>query len=383
MTIKCGLAVNDPRLKMRRSNCLLVSGVITLVALWRLQTPIPFVLTASSVASNDKYATEAEVTPRHGSPPQSVGSGENKIPGDVVAIHKAMRSRTSSNAIALRRRGDPALNYMKRKEALLKEDIQVQLAVFPSWSLSEVELNKRLQKSGKLVDVVMCLSKSYCFSERTYTSLQKLGIHTDRIFGQLDFWSNKKGFCSALNANLPKRQAMHDGGKRDWIRQFSFGCWVLPKDNELLQSSANSAVDGTGWVFKPDNRGGGSGIFVKDGKEALGQYFQRNPGSKKIFVVQEKLQKPLLVKGRKFDLRTHVLVTSVSPMRIYVHKNGVVRFAGDLYSNASVCLCIVLPWCIYNLSLVSSQDYQRTQFLTNLSVNNKGANKVSKTLNCI
>ena len=75
------------------------------------------------------------------------------------------------------------------------------------------------------------------------------------------------------------------------------------------------------WISKPVASGGGKGIEVEsDYREVLQK-------SDRKLVVQPYLPNPLLIDGTKWDLRTYVLLTSVRPVRAYVHARGLVRFA--------------------------------------------------------
>jgi tubulin polyglutamylase TTLL7 len=49
------------------------------------------------------------------------------------------------------------------------------------------------------------------------------------------------------------------------------------------------------------------------------------------FIVQEYIDKPLLLDGYKFDLRIYVLVTSCDPLRVFLFNDGLVRLATEKY----------------------------------------------------
>lgn len=70
------------------------------------------------------------------------------------------------------------------------------------------------------------------------------------------------------------------------------------------------------WLIKPHflNRGRGIGIF-NDQAEMRKFLHSKKPGSQ--WVIQKYLEKPLLYKNRKFDMRIWVIVKS--PIEVYIY----------------------------------------------------------------
>jgi len=78
------------------------------------------------------------------------------------------------------------------------------------------------------------------------------------------------------------------------------------------------------WIVKPHNAACGRGIFIL-----------RDLGDlplDELSVVSRYVENPLLIQGLKFDLRVYVLVTQYEPLRAYIYREGLARFASKPYS---------------------------------------------------
>jgi hypothetical protein len=53
-------------------------------------------------------------------------------------------------------------------------------------------------------------------------------------------------------------------------------------------------------------------------------------------IISKYIPNPLLINGHKVDLRIYVVITSYEPLRIYVYKEGLVRFASEEYTMKDV-----------------------------------------------
>ncbi|KAL3312150.1 Tubulin polyglutamylase ttll4 [Cichlidogyrus casuarinus] len=78
------------------------------------------------------------------------------------------------------------------------------------------------------------------------------------------------------------------------------------------------------WILKPTKLSCGVGI-------RLVHTWDQIPKMSSL-VVQRYIHQPLLINENKFDIRLYVLVTSFEPLRVYVNKKCMVRFATNKYS---------------------------------------------------
>lgn len=102
--------------------------------------------------------------------------------------------------------------------------------------------------------------------------------------------------------------------------------WILPADYTLLINHAKEMrmkKKGKTFIVKPSNGAQGHGISLFKNAEKI-------PQTENV-IVQEYIDKPLLLDGFKFDLRIYVLITSCDPLRIFLFNDGLVRLATEKY----------------------------------------------------
>uniref|UniRef100_G1KFB6 Tubulin tyrosine ligase like 6 n=1 Tax=Anolis carolinensis TaxID=28377 RepID=G1KFB6_ANOCA len=111
-------------------------------------------------------------------------------------------------------------------------------------------------------------------------------------------------------------------------KEFNFfpRTWCLPADYGELQAFGRLKKSKT-YICKPDSGCQGRGIFITRTVKDI------KPGEDMI--CQLYISKPFIIDGFKFDLRVYVLVTSCDPLRVFVYKEGLARFATSAYSDPS------------------------------------------------
>uniref|UniRef100_A0A663MSY8 Tubulin tyrosine ligase like 6 n=1 Tax=Athene cunicularia TaxID=194338 RepID=A0A663MSY8_ATHCN len=102
--------------------------------------------------------------------------------------------------------------------------------------------------------------------------------------------------------------------------------WCLPADYGDFQAYRRMRRNRT-FICKPDSGCQGRGIFITHNPEEI-KHGER-------MICQQYISKPFLIDGFKFDMRIYVLVTSCDPLRIFVYKEGLARFATMRYIDPS------------------------------------------------
>ena len=87
-------------------------------------------------------------------------------------------------------------------------------------------------------------------------------------------------------------------------------------------------------------RAGFVGIFLSHKLSQINEWrkdhrWKPDEAQTETYVVQRYIENPLLVGGKKFDLRIYALVTSFNPLVCYLYCSGFARFTGFRYSSSA------------------------------------------------
>ncbi|KAJ2946079.1 hypothetical protein O0L34_g4998 [Tuta absoluta] len=110
----------------------------------------------------------------------------------------------------------------------------------------------------------------------------------------------------------------------------------LPSDYKLFVDHYRRSPQST-WIIKPCSKSRGAGIFLLNKLSKFKKWsrvVQKNLHKtlcKDNYVVSRYISNPLLIGGKKFDLRIYVLVTSFRPLKAYMFREGFCRFCTIKY----------------------------------------------------
>uniref|UniRef100_A0A0G4I6S9 Tubulin--tyrosine ligase-like protein 9 n=1 Tax=Chromera velia CCMP2878 TaxID=1169474 RepID=A0A0G4I6S9_9ALVE len=143
------------------------------------------------------------------------------------------------------------------------------------------------------------------------------------------------------------RRSLEKEGKSEEAREYN-SCpvtFVLPLEYSIFVEEFKKHKDSV-WIMKPVGRSQGKGIFLFDKLSQISEWkresrLRQQENNQQVapvesYVVQRYVEEPLLIGGKKFDLRLYVLVTSYAPLTAYLYRSGFARLSHTHFSMASI-----------------------------------------------
>ena len=107
--------------------------------------------------------------------------------------------------------------------------------------------------------------------------------------------------------------------------------YIIPSDGKNFEFDFKKYRKAI-WIVKPVNMSRGRGVHILKGESEF-RFLLKKSINLNIsqFLISRYIDNPHLINKKKYDLRIYVLITSFSPLRIYLYNNGLVRFATEDY----------------------------------------------------
>ena len=111
--------------------------------------------------------------------------------------------------------------------------------------------------------------------------------------------------------------------------------YLLPADYTLFVEEFRRNPNAM-WIMKPTSKSQGKGIFIINKLAQIKKWSSQSRWAqmplKEAYVISRYIDNPLLIGGKKFDLRIYVLVSSYRPLRVYEYVHGFARFCNAKYT---------------------------------------------------
>eukprot|EP00667_Euglena_gracilis_P013278 EG_transcript_13686 len=144
-----------------------------------------------------------------------------------------------------------------------------------------------------------------------------------------------------LIKNLKRmKRTLEREGKMEEAALYDFfpPSFVLPAEYSMFQEEFKK-TPGAVWIMKPTGQCQGRGIFlftklqhVADWRRDTRFGTNNDQNAVEAYVVQRYIDRPLLIGGRKFDMRIYALVTNYSPLTVWLHRSAFCRFTQQRFS---------------------------------------------------
>lgn len=129
---------------------------------------------------------------------------------------------------------------------------------------------------------------------------------------------------------LEKEGLVEEAAKYDFFPTSFF----LPQDYGMFVEEFRRNPN-TVWIMKPVGSAQGKGIFLFSKLQDIAEWrdrFKPDAPQAASYVVQRYISNPYLIGGKKFDLRMYALVTSYSPLVVYIYRDGFARFSNRRFT---------------------------------------------------
>ena len=148
----------------------------------------------------------------------------------------------------------------------------------------------------------------------------------DQVFQSMMDWQRINHFPNSTELTRKDRLWLHFA---QMAKNYGKGCFDFVPETYVLPDNFDAFLkcyqrSRCNWIVKPNASSCGRGIFILKDLSEL-------PLDETV-VVSRYIEDPLLIQGYKFDLRVYVLVTSYDPLKAYIYREGLTRFASAPYS---------------------------------------------------
>lgn len=117
------------------------------------------------------------------------------------------------------------------------------------------------------------------------------------------------------------------------IINFLPATYLLPHEYKFFEIDYQEHPNSI-WIMKPLDRCQGNGIFLIDKlPEVKRRMNQNRENIKDQYLISRYIDNPLLICGKKFDIRLFVLVTTFRPLKAYLYGEGFCRLCCERYTN--------------------------------------------------
>jgi tubulin monoglycylase TTLL3/8 len=214
-----------------------------------------------------------------------------------------------------------ALSTMDRKLTYFENYEEESLKII--WDRNSYFLNARNQK-------LISDSEWFCISEedvRNYTKeIEKL--EKMNKIGYLKIEKDKKLSSTKINFTNKENNSLPLSDNPEVLQKYKeiISSYIQRMQNILPQFYLNGANNI--WILKPSGLSRGRGIICMNSLNDILDLIKKNSNQ---YIAQKYIENPLIILGRKFDIRQWVLVTDLNPLTIWMYDTPYVRFGAEDY----------------------------------------------------